>query len=101
MTVSFGRAAMLLDVWAEHRTANPDSSDHYLDRLLVVREAGYLGEYTAYFHRRSEWQVPAELDVSAFGEWRLQHLRGHRPQTRVIGYWDYKEKIAQRFSEID
>ena len=86
--------ALLVDTWVEQRAENPGIGDEYLDQLLVVREAGYLDEYTAYFFRRKDWQVPVEVDVDAFGEWRQQHLRRHRPQTRIIGYWIYRDKIS-------
>jgi len=85
----------LVNAWAEERAEDPAISDDYLDELLAVREAGYLDEYTAYFFRRDNWQVPVEVDVTAFGEWRRQHLHRHRPQTRIIGYWGYQEKSAQ------
>jgi len=80
---------VLVDTWAEKRAANPDIGDPYLDELLAVRDAGFLDAYTAYYFRRSGWQVPGEVDVAAFHEWRRRHLRGHRPQTRLIGYWGY------------
>ncbi|MDH3805786.1 MAG: hypothetical protein OEU90_09975, partial [Gammaproteobacteria bacterium] len=43
---------ILVDAWAEQRSENPGISDDYLDELLAVQAAGYLGEYTAYFFRR-------------------------------------------------
>ena len=90
---------LLVDAWVEKRAEYPGVSDEYLDELLAVREAGYLDEYTAYYFRRKNWQVPIEVDVDAFGEWRRQHLRRHRPQTRIIGYWGYKDKSALRLPE--
>lgn len=92
----FKARKVLVDAWAEKRAENFGISDDYLDELLSVREAGYLGEYTAHYFRRTNWQVPVEIDVDAFGEWRRQHLRRHRPQTRIIGYWGYQDKSAQR-----
>jgi len=92
---------ILVDAWAEQRAENPGISDAYLDELLTVRDAGYLGKYTAYYFRRNNWQVPEEVDIDAFGEWRRQHLRRHRPQTRIIGYWGYQDRSAQRLSETD
>ena len=91
----------LVDAWAEHRADDPRISDNYLDELLAVREAGYLDEYTAYYFRRNNWQLPVSVDVHAFGKWRHRHLRGHRPQTRVIGYWGYQDKTAQHLRETN
>lgn len=92
---------VLVDAWAEQRAEDPAISDDYLDELLAVREASYLGEYTAYYFRRTNWQVPVEADVDAFGEWRRRHLRRHRPQTRIIGYWGYQYNSAQRLPDTD
>ena len=86
----------LVDAWAEQRAEKPNIGDDYLEELLAVREAGYLDEYTAYFFGRKDWQVPVDLDVDAFAQWRRQHLRRHRSQTRLVGYWDYHDKSAQR-----
>lgn len=84
----------LVDAWAEHRVENPAISDDYLDQLHAVQQAGYLGAYTAYFLRRKNWQLPDEVDADAFRTWRRLHLRRHRPQTRIIGYWDYKHRTG-------
>jgi hypothetical protein len=92
---------VLVNAWAEQRADDPEIRDGYLDELLAVREAGYLGEYTAYFFRRNNWQVPEEVSLDAFDDWRRQHLRRHRPQTRTIGYWGYRDKTAQRFPETN
>ena len=84
----------LADAWAEQRVEDPGIHDTYLDELLAVRDAGYLGAYTAYYFRRYAWQVPAEIDINGFAAWRQRHLRGHRLQTRIIGYWDYRDRVA-------
>lgn len=91
----FTARKLLVDAWTEKRAENSAISDDYLDELLAVREAGYLGAYTAYYFRSNNWHVPDDIDVDAFSEWRRQHLRGHRPQTRIIGYWSYQDKAAQ------
>lgn len=97
----FTARVFLADTWAEHLAENPGISDVYLAELLAVREAGYLDEYTVYFFRRNNWQVPVEVDLSAFSVWRRRHLRGHRPQTRIIGHWGYNDKVAQHLNETD
>lgn len=91
----------LADAWAEHRAEHPGISDDYLDELLAVREAGFLAEYTAYFFRRSDWQVPDAVDVTAFDGWRRRQLRRHRPQTRIIGYWAYRDDVLKQFLDAD
>jgi len=81
----------LVDAWAEQRIANPGASDPYLDTLLDVRDAGFLDEYTVRYFGRAHWQVPAEVDVREFRRWQRQHLPHHRPQTRLIGSWNYRQ----------
>jgi hypothetical protein len=91
----------LVDAWREQRTRNPDAGDDYLDELLNVEAAGYLGEYTTFYFSRANWQVSVDLDVDAFDEWRRQHLRRHKPQTRLIGSWGYGNSPSPPVSEID
>lgn len=79
----------LLDTWEEQRLEHPGASDAYLDQLLAVREAGFLDEYTVTYFGRKDWQVPAEVQVDRFRRWQREHLRRHKPQTRIIGSWGY------------
>jgi hypothetical protein len=69
-------------------------SNDYLDALLAVREAGFLDEYVAHYHRRPGWQVPESVDASEFARWKRRELSGHRPQTRIIGSWNYARKAV-------
>jgi len=80
----------LLDTWETQRAEHAGSGDRYLDALLRVREAGYLDEYTAYYFGRRHWSVPAEVRVDDFRRWQRANLRRHRPQTRIIGSWNYR-----------
>ena len=80
----------LLDAWDAQRAEHPGAADDYLDALLLVREAGFLDEYTVRYFGKKHWQVPAEVDVPAFRRWQKQHLRGHRPRSRLIGSWNYR-----------
>lgn len=84
---------ILADAWAEYRVENPALADDYLDALVAVRDAGFLGGYTAHFFARSHWQIPDDADVDAFNVWRREHLRRHRPQTRIVGFWGYKNSL--------
>lgn len=81
----------LLTTWDEQRAAHDDVADSYLDQLLLVRDAGYLDEYTVRYFGKPEWQVPAEVDVEAFDRWQRRHLRRHKPETRIVGSWGYRE----------
>ena len=82
----------LLDTWEEQRAEHSDAADDYLDALLQVREAGFLDEYTVHYFGKKHWQVPAEVDVPAFRRWQKRHLKGHRPQSRLIGSWNYRDE---------
>jgi hypothetical protein len=90
----FSARLQLLEAWEEKRGRHGIVADTYLDTLLAVREAGFLDEYTVHFFGDDSWLVPAEVDLQAFSAWRRSQLRRHRPQTRLIGSWAYKEKVG-------
>jgi len=81
----------LLETWQEQQS--DDSYDEYLNELLSVEAAGYLPEYVAHYFDRKGWTLPADLQMNAFREWRRKQLRGHKPQTRWIGSWNYADKV--------
>lgn len=79
----------LVDAWKEKR----EHGDAYLDTLLAVSEAGFLEEYVAYYLRRGNWRVPAGNDMDGFRDWRRSRLKGHRPETRLVGSWGYRQAV--------
>ena len=83
---------LLLDTWDEKRAADVELGDDYLDTLATVHDAGYLDEYVVFYFRRRHWQVPVEVELGGFRQWRGRNLRGHRASTRIIGSWNYKNK---------
>lgn len=85
----FASRQALLDTWEEKKAADDAVTDRYLEALARVRDAGYLDEYTVRYFGHDHWQVPAEVDADAFRRWERKHLRGHRPETRIIGSWNY------------
>jgi len=82
----------LLDAWMEQRQEHEDITDRYLDSLVTVREAGFLDEYTVRYFGRKHWQVPVEVQVDEFRRWQRKNLRHHRPETRLIGSWGYRQR---------
>jgi hypothetical protein len=82
----------LLDAWEKQRAEHGRAEDPYLDDLVRVREAGFLDEYTVHYFGRKHWQVPAEVNVEEFHRWRREHLQRHKPQTRLIGSWNYANR---------
>ena len=90
----FTARQLMLDSWEGHRLDDPTVADDYLDQLAEVRDAGYLDEYVATYFGKREWQIPVEVDVDDFNRWRRQHLRRHRPETRIIGSWNYADTVA-------
>ncbi len=77
----------LVEAWRELR----DRDDRYLETLATVAERGLLDEYVAWYFARDGWRLPDGLDNDAFERWRRQALSGHRPQTRLIGSWGFRE----------
>ncbi len=88
----FSARAALLDTWEEQRAENSSARDDYLDTLLGVREAGFLDEYTVHYFGNDHWLVPAEVDVARFRRWQRRHLGRHRPETEIIGSWNYLQR---------
>lgn len=84
----------LLDSWQEKRALGAPREDRYLDTLVGVREAGFLDEYVVYYFGKRSWQVPADIDLDAFQDWRRARLKGHAPETRWIGSWGYRQALS-------
>jgi hypothetical protein len=82
----------LVDTWEEQRLEHKDIADAYLDDMIAVREAGFLDEYTVRYFGRKEWQVPVEVRLDDFRRWQKKHLHRHKPQTRIIGSWGYRQR---------
>jgi hypothetical protein len=97
----FRARSVLVDTWVEKLAEYPGLSDAYLDELRAVRDAGYLEAYTAHYFRRQNWHVPAEVDLQAFDAWRRAHLRRHRAETRLIGYWGYPDETGRDLPAAD
>jgi hypothetical protein len=92
---------LLLEAWAEYRLADPGLADSYLDSLSGVEAAGFLPEYVAHYHGHGGWQLPGDLDPDGFLSWRRRNLRGHGPQTRLIGSWNYARNVRTPFPAGD
>ncbi|HEX9852946.1 MAG TPA: hypothetical protein VGA68_08020 [Woeseiaceae bacterium] len=84
----------LVETWQEQVSAEP-AVDNYLDDLLRVQQSGFLDEYVAHYFARKSWTLPASLQPKAFDDWRRRDLRGHKPQTRLIGSWNYAKNVQQ------
>lgn len=82
----------LVDAWEKHRQEHEGVADAYLDSLIAVREAGFLDEYTVRYFGREHWQVPVEVQLDEFREWQRKNLRRHKPETRLIGSWGYRQR---------
>ena len=85
----FSARQLMLDTWEENLAEDPTIRYEYLDDLVRVREAGFLDEYVVSYYGDRNWQVPVEVDVGAFTAWQRDHLRGHKPETRLIGSWNF------------
>ncbi len=85
----------LVNAWEEKHGVNQDIVSGYLEALSAVNQAGFLAEYTSHYFGRKGWRLPAGLRVDEFRKWRQEHLRGHRPQTRITGSWNYAAVVAR------
>ena len=83
----------LLDTWREKKQVQPVPSDSYLDTLLAVRDAGYLGEYVDDHFGRRHWSMPGELETREYERWMSRHYPRHRAQTRLTGSWNYASNV--------
>lgn len=84
----------LLETWAEKKHRDSGVSDTYLDQLLDVERAAYLDEYVAHYFALPDWTLPNDLDMADFHAWRRMVLKDHRPETRIIGSWNYRRNVS-------
>lgn len=80
----------LADRWRDLGRARDDD---YLDALVRTDDAGLLPEYVAHYLRRPDWTLPGDLERQRFAAFRRDTLAGHRPETRIIGSWNYARKV--------
>jgi hypothetical protein len=85
---------LLLQTWHEQQTESPDAEDEYLDKLVQVQASGHLDEYVASLLEMQHWDLPDDLEIRAFRNWQRKNLRGHKPQTRIIGSWNYAGNVS-------
>lgn len=85
----------LLETWDEQVDSEPSARDDYLETLAAVQEAGHLDEYVVYYFGTPAWQVPAEVDMAAFREWQRRYLRNHKASTRIVGSWNYRDRVTE------
>jgi hypothetical protein len=85
---------LLVDTWFEMRADDPAVADTYLDDLAAVAANGYLDAYVAHYYRKRDWQIPAHVRTTGFEKWARREIPGHRPQTRIIGSWNYSRNVA-------
>jgi hypothetical protein len=80
---------LLAESWAEEQRADPALRDRYLDALVEVHVAGFVPEYVVTYFGRSDWRLPADLDLAGFRAWRGVNLADHRAVTRITGFWGW------------
>jgi len=85
---------LLLDTWSEQKAAETGVRNDYLDDLSAVRSAGYLDEYVARYFKKRHWELPQNLNSSAFRKWQRANLPRHKPQMRIIGSWNYAKNVS-------
>ena len=85
----------LLDTWTERQAEEPGFRDDYLETLGVVRDAGYLDEYTVYYFGNDTWELPPGIDLAEFRRWQSRYLRHHKASTRIVGSWNYRDRVVE------
>lgn len=86
----FSARRHLAGAWEGKPAKHPVVTDNYLVKLVCVRDAGFLAEYTVKYFGQDDWLVPEGLRSDRFQRWQRQHLHRHKPQTRIIGSWNYR-----------
>lgn len=89
-----GARRTLAGAWQEKKDLDPALTDAYLDGLLRIQEAGFLGEYVAEHFSARRWSIPGDLDPVAYRSWARRHLQHHDPQTRITGSWNYSRNVS-------
>jgi hypothetical protein len=84
----------LVNTWEEKYQQNQSIKDDYLDALSRVQYAGFLAEYTLRYFGKKHWNPPEGIRTNEFEIWRKQNLKGHKPETRIIGSWNYRRPTA-------
>ncbi len=87
----YGARLSLAENWGERRISNPLVEDPYLDGLLEIQAAGFLKEYVTRHYKRRGWELPDDLNQDAFRRWYSAQMKGHIPQTRLIGSWNFRD----------
>ena len=72
----------LAKIWAELKESDVKLKDDYLDQVLMIRNAGFLGEYVWSYLGSADWkQPPKQLRLEAFDKWKASNLEGHKAVT--------------------
>ena len=85
---------LLLDTWREKQALGERIDDPYLDDLDIVDDAGFLPEYVARHFGKRGWSIPDNLEISAYRKWARDVIPGHKPETRIIGSWNYARNVS-------
>ena len=85
---------LLLDTWREKQALDARNSDVYLDDLDIVDDAGFLPEYVARHFGKRQWSIPSDLKIDAYRQWASDVIPGHKPETRIIGSWNYARNVS-------
>jgi hypothetical protein len=83
----------LVAAWKEKAVMSRSQGGRYLNELVLVEERGYLDAYVAHHFRNRSWDIPEDLDLSSYRRWEKRALPGHKPQTRLTGSWNYRNKV--------
>jgi len=92
----FTARRLALETWTGKQQLDPDLTDEYFDDLLAIEHAGFLDEYVAHHFPRAHWTIPVEIDIRAYRRWQRQNIPSHKPETRIIGSWNYARNVLPK-----
>jgi len=85
---------LMLETWREKQAIDTRARNDYLDDLDIVDDSGFLQEYVARHFGKRHWAIPGDLEVNAYRDWAHDVIPGHRPETRIIGSWNYARNVS-------
>lgn len=86
----------LLESWQERKALQPSLANDYLDDLLLVDEAGFLDEHVSRHFRQRNDATSVSPGMREYRRWLAATLPGHRPETRLVGSWNYARNVAAK-----
>jgi tetratricopeptide (TPR) repeat protein len=87
-------------IYRELKQKNKESNDQYFGDLDQISSSGFMREYVwTYLHQDSWGNVPSDLRLAEFDQWRMAHLVGHKAIVR--GNIAFEERAESKAAKSD